>query len=167
MNGHKMRHGLAGIVGLAMFGSVMQAPSRVQAGEKEWATAGKILAGVVGFEILRRNLTPAPAPRRYGYGRPASVMLPPHRVVHTMPMPVAACPSAPVQVGPCRVWRDGHYIYIPRQEWIDTSYEVEEWVSGHRRPDGAWVDGHRIRRTVSQGYWRRYDEKVWMPAGYY
>jgi len=148
--------------------------STAYAGDSEWATAGKILAGVVTLGILRDHVFT-------GDRRPVHtktvVHTPPHRrtgrpyrgsrarPIHSTVIVQQSCP-APVVRDDGPVWHEGHYIYVPKREWVDTSYEVEEWVQGHRRPDGVWVDGHKIRRTVKDGYWRETQEKVWVEAGY-
>lgn len=121
-----------------------------------WATAGKILTGFVVADLLFNH---APACERtvvYNYGPPPRPCAP--AVVYEQRVVYQAPPPPPRE----RVWVDSHYEYVPKKVWVDTSYEVQEWVPGHREPDGVWVDGHNIRRTVPAGRYETREEKVWV-----
>lgn len=60
---------------------------------------------------------------------------------------------------------EGHYEYVKKRNWIDTSKKervwVEERVEGDRR-----IEAHYEDRVVPSGYWEEYEEKVWVPAHY-
>ncbi len=60
---------------------------------------------------------------------------------------------------------DGHYEYVKKRNWVDTSTTervwVEERVEGDRR-----IEGHYEDRKVPSGYWNEYEEKVWIPEHY-
>ena len=60
---------------------------------------------------------------------------------------------------------EGHYEYVRKRKWVDTSKRervwVEERVEGDRR-----IAGHYEDRNVPSGYWQEYEEKVWIPAHY-
>lgn len=122
------------------------------AGESEWATAGKILAGVVGAVVIGEVLRPC--------DRPAAVLVGP---------PVRAIPVGE----PCEIvyttrerphrphWRPGRY------EWRETRvrepgrWEVEarQFRRGHR-----WVE---VRERVwIPGGWVTQRDRVWVPGGY-
>ncbi|NOG86018.1 MAG: hypothetical protein HND49_19860 [Planctomycetes bacterium] len=60
---------------------------------------------------------------------------------------------------------EGHYEYVKKREWVDTSKKervwVEERVDGDRR-----IEGHYEDRLVPSGNWNEYEEKTWIPAHY-
>jgi len=60
-------------------------------------------------------------------------------------------------------WVEGHYEYVTKKEWVDTTTRervwVEEQVIGDKRIEGHWVE-----RDVPSGYWRSYEEKTWIPG---
>ncbi|MDR4503985.1 MAG: glycine zipper domain-containing protein [Candidatus Scalindua sp.] len=60
---------------------------------------------------------------------------------------------------------EGHYEYVKKREWVDTSKKervwVEERVDGDRR-----IEGHYEDRLVPSGHWNEYEEKTWIPAHY-
>ncbi len=60
---------------------------------------------------------------------------------------------------------EGHYEYVKRRKWVDTSKKERVWVAeryeGNRR-----IEGHYQERPVSSGYWQEYEEKTWVPAHY-
>jgi hypothetical protein len=62
-------------------------------------------------------------------------------------------------------WVEGHYEYVTKKEWVDTTTRervwVEEQVIGDRRIEGHWEE-----RDVPSGHWRSYEEKTWVPGHY-
>jgi hypothetical protein len=110
------------------------------AGDKEWATAGKVMAGLAALAILGEVVSdnhhavyvPAPQPRRVIVVR-----------------------------APRRVWVEGRYIEVVREEWVPGYFEYQ-WVPPVR--DRIWV------ATPYGGYWREavvqpgHNVKVWHPA---
>ena len=66
--------------------------ANVQAGDREWAVAGKVLTGVVAASVLARAIEPAPV---YHYSQPVVVQSAP--VVY-QPAPVYVPAPAPVVV---------------------------------------------------------------------
>jgi len=62
-------------------------------------------------------------------------------------------------------WVDGHYEYLRKKEWVDTTTTervwVEEYWNGNRR-----IEGHYEVRKIPSGYWREYEEKIWVPGHY-
>ena len=60
---------------------------------------------------------------------------------------------------------EGHYEYVKKRKWVDTSRNervwVEERIDGDRR-----IEGHYEDRNVPSGYWQDYEEKIWIPGHY-
>jgi hypothetical protein len=58
---------------------------------------------------------------------------------------------------------EGHYEYVKKRKWVDTSKKervwVDEWYEGDRR-----IEGHYEERPVPSGHWQEYEEKTWIPA---
>ncbi len=131
------------------------------ANDRNWATAGKILTGVVAVDLLANHIF-APCRERVVYA-PAPVVYAPAPVVYAPPPAVV---YAPVPQPMPRVWHEGHYEIVQEKVWVDTSYEVEEWQQGYRRADGAWVEAHKIRRVVPSGYWKVVERQVWVEGRY-
>ncbi len=123
---------------------VLGPASLAQAGDREWATAGKILAGAVGLAILSditSNQRPAYAYRGapvYRRGR-------------------ARCYRAPrVVYRPRRVWVEGYYVTREKKVWI-RGYWEKRWIEPEY--EEVWVEtyhgGHWERRLVREGCWRK------------
>ena len=89
---------------LAIAGASLQSAN---AGDREWATAGKVLTGVVAGAVIASALdgSPVHASVSYTYGAPVYAYCPPQRMV-VAPAPVVCAPSpvivyrAPVYVTP-------------------------------------------------------------------
>ena len=62
-------------------------------------------------------------------------------------------------------WIDGHYEYVVKKEWVDTTTTERVWVKeywdGNRR-----IEGHYEVHKVPSGYYREYEEKIWVPGHY-
>jgi len=71
-------------------------PSPAQVGESEWATAGKILTGVIGVTILGNAIANS---RPY-------------------PVPLYAAPSPRAYYPPEEVWVPGHYEARVESRWV-------------------------------------------------
>jgi len=87
---------------LTVLGLTVAGGSRVQAGDREWATAGKILTGVIAGAVLVQALQPAPvyaAPPPVVYAAPPPVVVVPPPVVMA-PAPVVCPPRVPVVCTP-------------------------------------------------------------------
>ena len=58
---------------------------------------------------------------------------------------------------------DGHYEYVKKRNWVDTSSKERVWVAeryeGERR-----IEGHYEERNVPSGNWQEYEEKIWIPG---
>ena len=60
---------------------------------------------------------------------------------------------------------EGHYEYVKKRKWVDTSRKERVWteerIEGDRR-----IAGHYEDRNVPSGYWQDYEEKIWIPGHY-
>ena len=79
---------------LTVLGLTAAGGLRVQAGDREWATAGKILTGVIAGAALVQVLQPTPV-----YAAPPPVVVVPPPVVMA-PAPVICPPPVPVVCAP-------------------------------------------------------------------
>lgn len=70
-----------------------------------------------------------------------------------------------VNLSPGQKYIHGHYEYVKKRKWVDTSKRervwVEERIVGDRR-----IEGHYEHRKIPSGYWQEYEEKIWIPAHY-
>ncbi len=89
-----MKTSIAVLSGLALTASPFLQPA--QAGNREWATAGKILTGVAAVHILSRAFDPPPVYQTV-YTTPVVVQAPPQVVYQPVPV-VVQQPAAPVVV---------------------------------------------------------------------
>ena len=121
------------------------APSPARAGEAEWATAGKILTGVIGVTILGNaiaNSRPYPVP----------VYAPPPRAYYP----------------PEEIWVPGHYETRVESRWVPGYWEVERFERGYDdhhggRPGNGYGD-HHARRIWVPGHYRDVQVRVWIPG---
>jgi len=60
---------------------------------------------------------------------------------------------------------DGHYEYIKKRKWADTTKTEKVWVEERYEGDRR-IEGHYEDRSVPSGYWQEYEEKVWIPEHY-
>ncbi len=60
---------------------------------------------------------------------------------------------------------EGHYEFVMKKKWVDTSRKERVWVNEHY--DGnRRIEGHYEERLVPSGNWQEYEEKTWVPAHY-
>ena len=86
----------------AVSAAALTAAPAAQAGQRQWATAGKILAGVViGQAIAGGPVYACPPPPVVYYPPPPVVYYPPPPVVYYPPPVVYVPPPRPVYVPPC------------------------------------------------------------------
>ncbi len=110
---------------------------RTSAGDREWATAGKILTGIVAGTVIAKAIEQppvyvAPPPVVYVQPAPAVVSPPPANVVapapvyvqpapvYVQPAPVYYVPAAPVYIAPrplvsLQFGFGGHHHHAPRR----------------------------------------------------
>lgn len=140
-----MKKVLALIVAAGLLSAAAAAP--VSAGDRGWATTGKVLTGIIGLNILGHALS---APYYYPY-------------YYSYPAPAYAYPPR------------GYYPYDP--VWIPGHYETRihrQWSPGHREyelfgrhPDD--YDGYgdyrdESRRVWISGHYRDVRVRVWVPG---
>ena len=136
-----MKKILAIIVAVGLLTAVAAAPS--SAGDRGWATAGKILTGIIGLNILGHAL----AQPYYAY-----------------PAPVYAYPPGPYYPYE-QVWVPGHYESRIRRQWIPGHWEIERYG---RHPDEDDYDDDDYRyeshRVWIPGHYRDVEVRVWIPG---
>ena len=123
------------------------APSPALAGDREWATAGKLLTGIIGVTILGNAIANA----------------------HPYPVPVYAPPPR-VYYPPEEVWVPGYYTTRIERRWIPGHWELTR--GGRDFDDGYYRDGrygkgsrgHGARRIWVPGHYRDVEVQVWIPG---
>ncbi len=60
---------------------------------------------------------------------------------------------------------DGHYEYVKKRKWVNTSKKERVWVAERYEGDRR-VEGHYQERPVPSGHWQEYEEKTWVSAHY-
>lgn len=134
------------------------------AGDKEWATAGKILAGVVGAAIIHEIATSGREQRavyvsRQYYGEPI------RRVRYVQ--------------SPQRVWVPGHYEIRCERVWIEGYWE-RIWIPSEYKDVRVTKYDARGRMTTfwkrvliregyhdriwHEGYWDTHEIREWVPG---
>jgi hypothetical protein len=122
------------------------APSPALAGDRGWATAGKILTGIIGVTILGNaiaNSQPYPAP----------VYAPPPRAYYP----------------PAEVWVPGYYESRIESRWVPGHWEIESAGRHYGDDDYGGRYGNdygrdRGRRVWVPGYYRDVEVRVWIPG---
>jgi hypothetical protein len=136
--GKTMKKVLATAVAVGLLASTM--PARAFAGDREWATAGKILTGIVGLTILGNAIAhSAPAPV---YGPPPRAYYPPERV-----------------------WVPGHYAVRIERQWVPGHWVIERVPKHPNR--GRYGDArhrHQERRVWVPGHYSNVEVRVWIPG---
>ena len=60
---------------------------------------------------------------------------------------------------------DGHYEYVKKRKWVDTTKNERVWVEERIEGDKR-IEGHYEERPDESGYWQEYEEKSWIPEHY-
>ncbi len=60
---------------------------------------------------------------------------------------------------------EGHYEFVKKRKWADTSKKERVWVEERYEGDRR-IEGHYEDRMVPSGHWEEYEEKTWVPAHY-
>ena len=133
------------MVAIAVAAAFMAAaPFPAAAGDEEWATAGKILTGIIGVTILGNAIAGA-------HYHPAPVYAPPPRVYYP----------------PEEVWVPGRYEVRIERRWVPGHWEIGH--RGHGSDDG-WGERHggngkgHARRIWVPGLYRNVEVRVWIPG---
>jgi len=131
-----MKKIVAIIVAVGLLGTVAAAPAFAEPG---WSTAGKILTGIIGLNILGHaiaNSQPYPAPV---YGPPPRAYYPPEQV-----------------------WVPGHYESRIDRQWIPGHWEFER--TGRHRYDDDDDNGNRSGRYWAPGHYSEVEVRAWIPG---
>lgn len=113
-------------------------PAGAHAGDREWATAGKILTGVIGLTILGNALAnPYPAP----------VYAPAPRVYYAPPE---------------QVWVPGHYETRYERRWVPGHWEYTR--REYSDDDDDYDDHGPARRVWIPGHYEKVEVRVWIPG---
>ncbi len=59
----------------------------------------------------------------------------------------------------------GHYEYINKKQWVDTTTTERVWVPETVEGDRT-IEGHYEEKPIPSGHWEEYTEKVWVPDHY-
>jgi hypothetical protein len=133
------------MVAIAVAAAFMAAaPFPAAAGDEEWATAGKILTGIIGVTILGNAIAGA-------HYYPAPVYAPPPRVYYP----------------PEEVWVPGRYEIRVERRWVPGHWEIGNGGPGHDGGRGERYGGygkHRDRRIWVPGHYRNVEVRVWIPG---
>lgn len=136
-----MKKILAIPVAVIVLATLTAAP--VHAGDREWATAGKILTGILGVTILGNAIANA----------------------HAYPAPVYA-PAPRAYYPPEVVWVSGHYGLRYERSWVPGHWEIERFARHGHGDDDFFDDDHgrRGRRVWVPGHYERVEVAVWIPG---
>jgi hypothetical protein len=124
------------IAALTLLAVTVAGARTAAAGDREWATVGKVLTGLVAAQVVAQALEPAPV----YYAPPLPVYVQPAPVIVAPPPPVIVAP--PVYVAPAPV-------YVPAPRVYYRPYYAPPVVSFHfgfGHHHGSFHHGHRHYR---------------------
>ncbi len=103
------------VTALAVCGLLIAGTQQSHAGDREWATAGKVLTGVIAGAVIAKSFEPAPvvyhpAPTVVYQSAPVVVQQP--QVIYTQPVVYQTAPVV-VQSAPVVVYRPAPVYYSP------------------------------------------------------
>lgn len=134
-----MKKTMAIVIAACMLGTVAGAPAF--AGDRGWATTGKVLTGFLGLAILSQA------------------------IAHSQPYPAPAyAPPPGYYYPPEPVWVPGHYETRIDQRWIPGHWEVERAGRNHRGYDDDDDYGNTTRRYWAPGHYGNTEVRVWVPG---
>lgn len=136
-----MKKAIAATIAAGILVSLAAAPAL--AGDRGWATAGKILTGIIGLQILG------------------------NAIANSYPEPVYAPPPR-YYYPPERVWVPGHYETLLERRWVPGHWEVERIAERHPGDDDyGYDDGYRreeAHRIWVPGRYRDVEVRTWIPG---
>lgn len=136
-----MKKILAIIVAAALLTAVAAAPA--SAGDRGWATTGRILTGIIGLNILGHALA---APYYYSYPAPAYAYPPRGYYPYES------------------VWVPGHYETRIQRQWIPGHWEIERRGGDDYEYDDDGYYRYESRRVWIPGHYRDVRVRVWIPG---
>jgi hypothetical protein len=122
-----MKRTIAALTLLAVTAAGVQTAS---AGDREWATAGKVLTGLFAASVVARALEPAPVYQTATYYAPPVYVTPPAQV-YVQPAPVVVA-LPPVVVVPAP-----RYYYYPPPA-VSFSFGFGHYHHHHHHPYRCW-----------------------------
>ncbi len=134
-----MKKFVAIIAAAGLLASMTAVPAR--AGDHEWATAGKILTGIIGLSILGHAVADA---------QPGYYYAPPPRVYYAPPRE--------------DVWVPGHYETRYQNRWVPGHWEIERYARHGGDDDEDYDDAPSGRRVWVSGRYDRVAVDVWIPG---
>jgi len=140
------------VCGGLLLGVVAASVPSAQAGDREWATAGKVLTGVAIANVLHNVLTPrCETTTTYVYHQPQPVVVQPQVVYVTQPAPV-------VVQQPCAVVQP-QIVHVVQQAPVVVYHRPAPVIvrSGpviHVRHGGRFDHGHRGHGPRGHGHGR-------------
>jgi hypothetical protein len=140
-----MKKIMAVILAAAMLATTVPKPAT--AGDRGWATAGKIMTGILGLQILGNIIENS---------QPARVYVPETR--YYAPEPRYYAPPRD------RVWIEGHYESRIERQWVPGHWEM---ARGGRDADDEFGDdggGRERGRAWVAGHYLTVERQVWMPG---
>lgn len=134
-----MKRWIATAVAAAFLAAAASTPAL--AGDRGWATAGKILTGILGVTILGNAIANA---RPY-------------------PVPVYV-PPPPGYYPPEDVWVPGHYEARVENRWIPGHWEFETFGRDYDGGYGGRYGRRHARRVWMPGHYGDVEISVWIPG---
>lgn len=136
-----MKKFLAIIVAAALI-TIVTAPPASAGGDHGWATAGKILTGIIGLNILGHAIAHS----------------------HAYPGPAYGPPPAAYYYPREQVWVPGHYESRIRSQWVPGHWEIERFDRDHRGRDHDEDYRYETRRVWIPGHYTDVEVTVWIPG---
>lgn len=137
-----MKKFLAVLIAASLLAVLTATPAR--AGQREWATAGKILTGILGVTILGNALANAQAYPVPAYAPPPRVYYPPETV-----------------------WVPGRYVTRYERRWVPGHWELDRvGRHGHEYDDDGFDDRPppRRHRVWVPGHHELVEVTAWVPG---
>ncbi len=139
-----MKKIMAVILAAALLGAGI--PNRSYADDHGWATAGKIMTGIIGLNILGNVIANS---------QPRPVYVPETR--YYAPEPRYYAPPRE------RAWVTGHYESRVEKQWVPGHWEISRGGRDIDDEFGDGDDGGRGDRAWVAGHYRMIERRVWNP----
>src|SRR5687768_7598854 len=139
----KKEHMKTAVLTLSVLPLLAATSYQAAAGDREWATAGKVLTGLVAAQVISQAVHPAPyyAPAPVYYAPPPVVMHP--APVYVQPAPVYYPAPPVVHVRPAPIFVPPPLFFPPRPSFSFHLGFGHHGHHGHHRHHGHHHHGHR------------------------